>query len=91
MRFVLDANVALTFLDALSIETHHMAIDVGKVAELSVRYQLSGHDAVYFQLAKSLMLPVASFDRGTFSRHAVRTASNCSIRRTDTRHHPGPD
>lgn len=55
---------ALRFLRALNVETHQLALDVGNVVALSERYHLSGHDAVYFHLAKSLNLPLATFDGG---------------------------
>ena len=55
---------ALHFLRALDVETHQLALDVGNVVALSERYHLSGHDAVYFHLAKSLNLPLATFDGG---------------------------
>ena len=66
---------ALRFLRALDLETHQLALDVGNIADLADRYYLSGHDAVYFHLAKSLNLPLATFDGGlrtACSAHGVR-------------------
>lgn len=59
---------ALRLLDALDLETHQFALAVTDVAQLAASYHLSAHDAVYFHLAKSLDLPIASFDGG------IRTA-----------------
>ena len=55
---------AVRFLRALNLETHQLTLDVGDVAVLAEQYHLSGHDAVYFHLARSLELPLASFDGG---------------------------
>lgn len=55
---------ALRFLQSLEVETHQLALEVGNVADLAERYHLSGHDAVYFHLAKSLNLSIATFDGG---------------------------
>jgi predicted nucleic acid-binding protein len=66
---------ALRLLGALDLETHQFALAVTDIVALAARYHLSVHDAVYFHLAKSLELPVASFDGGirTACRsHAVR-------------------
>jgi len=55
---------ALRFLHALDLETHQLALEVSNVVDLAERYHLSCHDAVYFHLAKSLNLPLATFDGG---------------------------
>jgi len=55
---------ALHFLDALDLETHRLALVATNIADLAMRYHLSAYDAVYFHLAKSLDLPIASFDGG---------------------------
>ena len=66
---------ALRFLGALDLETHQLALAVTDVADLALRYHLSAYDAVYFRLAKSLDLPIASFDggmRAACRAHGVR-------------------
>jgi predicted nucleic acid-binding protein len=66
---------ALRLLGALDLETHQMALAVTNVADLATRYHLSAYDAVYFHLAKSLDLPIASFDGGIHAAcraHGVR-------------------
>ena len=55
---------ALRLLGALDLETHQLALAVTNVADLAMRYHLSAYDAVYFHLAKSLDLSIASFDGG---------------------------
>lgn len=66
---------ALRFLGALDLETHELALAVTDIADIATRYHLSAHDAVYFHLAKSLDLPIASFDggmRAACRAHGVR-------------------
>jgi predicted nucleic acid-binding protein len=66
---------ALRLLDALDLETYQLALAVTNVAEFAMRYHLSVYDAVYFHLAKSLDLPIASFDggmRAACRAHGVR-------------------
>ena len=65
----------LRLLGALDLETHQTAFAVTSVVDLALRYHLSAHDAVYFHLAKSLDLPIASFDGGVRAAcraHGVR-------------------
>ena len=66
---------AMDLLGALDLETHQVTLAVGNVADLAMRYHLSAYDAVYFHLAKSLDLPIASFDggmRAACRAHGVR-------------------
>ena len=57
-------NDALAKLDRLTIETHHVAYDPREIVRLGQRYHLTGYDAVYFDLASRLALPIAAFDAG---------------------------
>lgn len=57
-------NDALAKLDRLTIETHHVAYDPREIVKLGERYNLAGYDAVYFDLASRLALPIAAFDTG---------------------------
>ena len=66
---------ALRLLGALDLETHQFPLAVADIAALASRYHLSAHDAVYFHLANSLELPIASFDggiRAACRSHGVR-------------------
>lgn len=55
---------ALAKLDRLTIETHHHAHDPREIVRLAQCYQLAGYDAVYFDLARRLQLPLATLDKG---------------------------
>jgi predicted nucleic acid-binding protein len=71
---------ALRLLGALDLETHQLALEVPHVTDLAARYHLSAHDAVYFHLAKSLNLALATFDGG------MRTA--CRVHGVKLLHSP---
>ena len=52
----------------LKPETLAIEIDAAALIDLSRRYHLQGYDAVYFELARRLTIPIASLDEG------IRTA-----------------
>ncbi len=62
---------ALLRLDQLKLEVHHQPHTYRELVELAQRYQLQGYDAVYFHLAESLDLPIATLDGG--QREACKT------------------
>ena len=55
-------------LRGLQPETLALEIDAAMLIDLSQRYHLQGYDAVYFELARRLRVPIASIDGG------IRTA-----------------
>jgi predicted nucleic acid-binding protein len=55
-------------LRGLQPETLALEIDAAALIEISQRYHLQGYDAVYFELARRLRVPIASIDDG------IRTA-----------------
>lgn len=68
-------EAALEVLGAMSIETHQQAYDVITIVERAQRYGVQVGDALYFDLASSLGLPIATVDRGLRSAaraHGVR-------------------
>lgn len=62
---------ALEFLRSMTIDTHQQAHDVGMIVERARRYGVQAGDALYFDLASSLGLPIATVDRGL--RSAAKT------------------
>jgi predicted nucleic acid-binding protein len=52
----------------LQLETLAIEIDAAALVDISQRYHLQGYDAVYFELARRLAIPIASLDDG------IRTA-----------------
>jgi predicted nucleic acid-binding protein len=65
---------ALEDLDSFDIRVHVELVTARRVVELAKRYQLQGYDALYFELAKSLALPLATLDNGhrqAAKQHAV--------------------
>ncbi len=67
-------NRAVNELDSILYETHSIAYGIADLVRLAKAYNLQGYDAVYFDLAKRLGIPMASVDRGIRSackNHAV--------------------
>lgn len=73
---------ALADLDALFLEIHHIPYTVADVVGLAQRYTLAGYDAVYFDLARRLGVPLASIDRGhqAACRAGCTASSRCASR-----------
>ena len=61
-------KVAATLLQALQPETVVLQITASEVIDAGLRYHLQGYDALYFELARRLDVPIASLDSG------IRTA-----------------
>jgi len=61
---------ALEDLDSFDIRVHLELFTARRVAELARRYHLQGYDALYFELARTLGLPLATLDHG--HRQAAR-------------------
>jgi predicted nucleic acid-binding protein len=61
---------ALVDLDSFDIRSHVEPFTPRRVVELAKRYHLQGYDALYFDLARTLRLPLASLDDG--HRQAAR-------------------
>ena len=57
-------------LDNFDIRVHLELFTPRRVVELARRYHLQGYDALYFHLARSLGLPLATLDHG--HRQAAR-------------------
>ena len=55
---------ALRDLDSFDIRVHLDLFTAHRVVELARRYHLQGYDAIYFDLARSLGLPLATLDYG---------------------------
>ncbi|OFV93164.1 MAG: hypothetical protein A3H28_17515 [Acidobacteria bacterium RIFCSPLOWO2_02_FULL_61_28] len=55
---------ALEDLDNFDIYVHIELFTARRVVELARRYHLQGYDALYFDLARSLKLPLATLDHG---------------------------
>lgn len=55
---------ALQDLDSFDVRVHLELYTPRKVVELAKRYHLQGYDALYFELARSLGLPLATLDHG---------------------------
>lgn len=55
---------ALADLDSFDIRVHLELFTPRRVVELSERYHLQGYDALYFDLARTLALPLATLDQG---------------------------
>lgn len=51
-------------LDSFDIRVHLELFTARHVAELARRYHLQGYDALYFDLARTLGLPLATLDHG---------------------------
>lgn len=61
---------ALEDLDSFDIRVHLELFTARRVVELARRYHLQGYDALYFDLARTLGLPLATLDHG--HRQAAR-------------------
>ncbi len=61
---------ALEDLDSFDIRVHLELFTARRVVELARRYHLQGYDALYFELARTLGLPLATLDHG--HRQAAR-------------------
>jgi predicted nucleic acid-binding protein len=61
---------ALEDLESFDIRTHLELYGARQVVELAERYHLQGYDALYFDLARVLKLPLATLDHG--HRQAAR-------------------
>jgi predicted nucleic acid-binding protein len=55
---------ALGDLDSFDIRVHLELFSARRVVELATRYNLQGYDALYFDLARTLGLPLATLDHG---------------------------
>ncbi len=55
---------ALEDLESLDVRTHLELYTARQVVELAERYHLQGYDALYFDLAQVLGLPLATLDDG---------------------------
>jgi predicted nucleic acid-binding protein len=55
---------ACGYYDQLSVDVHYIEYTTKKLVQLSAIYNLAGYDAVYFDLAKFLNIPIASVDKG---------------------------
>jgi predicted nucleic acid-binding protein len=55
---------ALEDLDSFDIRVHLEMFAPRRVVELAERYHLQGYDAIYFDLARALGLPLATLDQG---------------------------
>ena len=55
---------ALEDLDSFDVRVHFEPFSARRVVELARRYHLQGYDALYFDLARSLDLPLATLDHG---------------------------
>jgi predicted nucleic acid-binding protein len=55
---------ALEDLDSFDIRVHLELFTPRRVVELARRYHLQGYDALYFDLARTLGLPLATLDHG---------------------------
>jgi len=55
---------ALEDLDSFDIRVHLELFTARRVVELARRYHLQGYDALYFNLARSLGLALATLDHG---------------------------
>lgn len=55
---------ALEDLDSFDIRVHLELFTARRVVELARRYHLQGYDALYFNLARTLGLPLATLDHG---------------------------
>ena len=62
---------ALEDLESFDIRTHLELYTARRVVELAERYHLQGYDALYFDLARVLELPLATLDHG--HRQAARS------------------
>lgn len=55
---------ALGDLDSFDIRVHLEYLTPRRVADLARRYNLQGYDSLYFDLARSLGVPIATLDHG---------------------------
>lgn len=55
---------ALQKLESFDIRVHLEPIEPRRVVDLANRYNLQGYDAIYFDLAGTLGLPLATLDSG---------------------------
>lgn len=55
---------ALADLESFDVRVHLELVTARQVVDLATRYQLQGYDALYFHLAKTLTLPLATLDDG---------------------------
>lgn len=51
-------------LEGFSLETHHFPYEPREIVGLARQYQPQAADALYFDLARSQRLPIATYDRG---------------------------
>ena len=73
VEVVLDARLqrALQDLESFDIRVHLEVFTPARVVELATRYHLQGYDALYFDLARTLGVPLATLDHG--HREATKT------------------
>ncbi len=55
---------ALELFGSMRLETHHQPYTLGALVERAQRLRLQAIDVLYFDLASSLGLPIATVDRG---------------------------
>lgn len=63
-------DAAEEFYHRMPLETHMNAYTTRIIIERARRYHLQGFDAIYFDLAVALELPIATLDRGIKSASA---------------------
>lgn len=61
---------AVQRLEALTLETHHLGLEVRQVLDLADHFHLAAYDALYLFLAEREGLPLATLDAGM--REAAR-------------------
>lgn len=66
-----DMNEALVEIENIDVRIHHNPYTARRIIEIAGRYQLQAYDALYFDLAQALRLPIATLDGGL--RTAART------------------
>lgn len=72
---------ALELFESMQLETHHQPYTLGALVERAQRLRLQAIDVLYFELASSLGLPIATLDRGLRSAaraHGVRLVTPAS-------------
>lgn len=65
---------ALADLESFDVRVHLELFTARRVVDLAGRYHLQGYDVLYFDLAGTLALPLATLDHGH-----VQAAKNCGV------------
>ena len=77
---------ALEDLDSFDIRVHLELFTPRRVVDLARRYHLQGYDALYFDLARTLGLPLATLDHGQRQAakvHKMTVFTGVDYRRSD--------